>query len=76
MDSKVCIGDTSLRKYMLKHIKPTGNINNITCGCKTCISFMLLRSDFNRWRLKKWEKVDKLYINSEATRILQISKIY
>ena len=41
-DGNVCIGDTSLRKYMLKYIKPTRNINKITCGCKSCISAMLL----------------------------------
>ena len=30
VDGKVCIGDTSLRKYMPKYIKPTSNRNKIT----------------------------------------------
>ena len=33
VDGKVCIGDTSLSKYMPKYIKPMRNINNIICGC-------------------------------------------
>ena len=48
VDGKVCIGDTSLSKYMPKYIKPTSNRNNITRGCKTCISDMLLQSDLNK----------------------------
>ena len=47
VDGKVCIGDMSLRNYTPKNIKPMSNRNNITCGCKTCISDMLLQSDLN-----------------------------
>ena len=50
---KVCIGDTSFWKYMPKYIKPMSIINNITCGCKTCISAMFLQSDINKWRLSQ-----------------------
>ena len=31
-DGGNCIGDTSIRKYMTKYIKPMSNINKITCG--------------------------------------------
>ena len=73
-DGKLCFGDASLRKYMPKNIKPIINRNNITCRCKTCISAMLLQSDLNKWRIPQSEKLDKLYINSASTRLLQISK--
>ena len=36
---------------------------------------MLLQSDINDWRLSQSAKLDKLYINSELTRLLQRSKI-
>ena len=75
VDGKVCIGDTSFRKYMPIYINPTSNRNKIICGCETCISAMLLQSDINEWRLSKWDKLDKLYNNSASTRLLQISKI-
>ena len=42
------IGDMSLRKYITKYIKPMSNINKIICGCKKCISEMLLQSDLNK----------------------------
>ena len=35
---------------MPKYIKPTSNINNITCGCETCISAILIQSDISKWR--------------------------
>ena len=66
----------SIRKYMQKYMKPMNNRNNIKCGCETCISAMLLQSDFNKWILPQLSKIDKLYIKSESTRLLQISKIY
>ena len=47
---KVCIGDAYLKKYRPKNMKPISNINNITCGCKKCISAMLIQSDLNKWR--------------------------
>ena len=31
--------------------KPMSKNNNITCGCKTCISAMLLQSNLSKWRL-------------------------
>ena len=40
---KLFIGDTLLRKYMPKYTKPVSNRSNITCGCETCISVMLLQ---------------------------------
>ena len=46
-DGNICIGDTSLSKYMPKNIKPMSNSSKITCGYKTCISAMLLKSDLN-----------------------------
>ena len=46
--ANVRIGDTSLIKYITKHIKPMTNINNIMCGCETYISAVLLQSDFNK----------------------------
>ena len=39
----ICIGYTSLRKYMPKYIKPISDRNKITCGCETCISDVLLQ---------------------------------
>ena len=50
------------------------NRNNITCGCKICISDMLLQSDLNKWRLLKMAKLDKFYINYESTKVFQIFK--
>ena len=74
VDGKVCIGETSLSKYMPKYIKPTSNRNKIKCGCKTCISATLLQSDLNKCRLSQFSKLDKLYINSASTRLLKIFK--
>ena len=51
------------------------NINNIKCGCKTCISAILLQSDLNKWRLLQLAKLGKLCINYESNRLLQRSKI-
>ena len=53
-----------LRKFMPKNIKPTGNRNNITCVCETCISDMLLKYDQNKWRSTHLAKLDKLYIDA------------
>ena len=47
VDRKVYVGYLSLRKYIPKYIKPTSNINKITCGCETCIRAMLLQSVIN-----------------------------
>ena len=66
---KVCIGDTYLRKYMPKYIKPMSNINKITCRYETCISAMLLKFDLIKWHLTPLEKLGILYINSTSTRI-------
>ena len=52
------------------------NRNSITWGCKACISAMLLKSYLNKWRLFRLAKLDKLYIRSVLTRLLQGSKIY
>ena len=58
-----------------QHIyKPRINRNNITCGCETCISSMLLQSDINKWRISQLAKLDKLYSNPASTRLLEISK--
>ena len=51
VDSKVYIGDMSIRNYIQKFIKPMSNRNEITCGCKTCTSAMILQSDLNKRRL-------------------------
>ena len=58
---------------MTKYIKPISNRNNITCGCKICWFAMLLQSDLNKWIISKLSKLDKLYINSASTRLLQRS---
>ena len=55
---------------MPNNIKPMINIKNITCGCETCISAMLLQSDHNKWRISQLSKLDKLYINHASTRLL------
>ena len=68
---KVCIGDTSLRMYRPKHIKLMRNSNNITYGRKICISAMSFQSNHNKWRLTQFEKLDKLYISTKSTRLLQ-----
>ena len=47
------------------------NRNNITCGCKTCISAILLQPDINKWRILQLSKLDKLYIHSASTRLFQ-----
>ena len=59
---KVFIGDTPLKKYIPKYIKPTSNINSIERGWETFISAMLLQSDINKWSLLQLEKIDKLYL--------------
>ena len=74
VDGIICMGDMSLRKYTPKDIKPMSNINKITCGCKICISAMLLQSDINKWRVSTLSKLDKLYINYASNRLLQRSK--
>ena len=74
VDGKIYIWDTPIRKYMPKHIKPTSNRNNITCGYQTYLSAMLLQSDLKKWNLSQLVKLDKLYINYASTRLLQISK--
>ena len=68
------IGDTSLRKYTPKYIKPTINRNKITWGCKTYISDMLLQSNTNKSRIPQLSKIDKLYINYASTILLKIPK--
>ena len=73
---KVCIGDTSIRKYMLTYIKLMNNMNCITCGLEACISAMLLQSDLNKCRLSQLVKHDKLYINYASTKILNIQKLF
>ena len=45
------------------------NINKITFGYERCISSILLQSDLNKCRLSQFEKLDKLYINYESTRL-------
>ena len=37
----------SLRNYTPNHINRMININNITCGCETCIGAMFIQSDLN-----------------------------
>ena len=74
-DGKVCIGDTSLRKYMSKNIKSTSNLNKITRGRKKCIIEMLLKSDLNKSRVSQLSGLDQVYTNSDSIRSLQISKI-
>ena len=59
---------------MPKYNKPMSNRNNITPGCKTCLSSLLLQSYINKWRILQVDKLDKLYINSASPGILQISK--
>ena len=48
-EGRVFIGGTSLRKYIPTHINPIINRNNITCGCKTCISAIFLKFGLNLW---------------------------
>ena len=74
VDVRLCIGYTSLRKYLPKCMEPMSNRNKITCGCKNCISSMLIQSYINKWRLSQLAKLDKLYINSSSTKFLEISK--
>ena len=50
VDRKLCIGDTSIRRYTLINIKPRCNRNVISCKWKICISAMLLQSDMNKWQ--------------------------
>ena len=57
------------------YIEPISNRNTITCVWVTGISAILLQPDLSKWRLSKLAKLDKLYINSVSTRILQGSKI-
>ena len=72
----VYISDTLLRNYTPQHIKPISNIKNITCGCETCISFMLLQCYLNKWWLRQFGRNEKLYLNATPPRILKISKKY
>ena len=72
---KICIGDTSHRKYIPKHINPTSNINTITCVCETCNDSMLLQSGLNQLQLIKLYKFEKHFHNSTPTSIVQIWKV-
>ena len=74
-DVKVCIGDTSLSKYIPTTIKPRSKRNRITYICESCIVAILIQLDLNKCRLTQLKKIDKLYINAAPTRTLQISKI-
>ena len=47
----VFIGDAYLINYIPKHVKSIIKTNKIECGCETCISDMLLQSEFNKWEL-------------------------
>ena len=42
-DGRVCIDDTSLIKYVPKHINPNIRRNPITRRCQTCIKAFLLQ---------------------------------
>ena len=72
-DGKLFIEDTSLIKYMPKHVKPMREKRSI-CGYETCISAILFQYDLNKWRLTQLEKLDKLYIHEASTRLLKILK--
>ena len=48
-DIRVSIGYNYLKENITKHIKPISNRNKITCVCETCISFLLLQSNLNKW---------------------------
>ena len=61
---------------MPEYVKSMGNRNNVTCGCETCISAMLLQSDLNKWRSTKLAKIDQLYINESSTKLLKRSNKY
>ena len=76
VDGTICIGYTSLGKYMPKYIKPISNRYNITCGYETYIIAMLLQSDLNKWRISQVDKLDKFYMNSASTIILKRPKNY
>ena len=43
IDGNLFLGDTSLRNYMPKYIKPMSDRNKITFRCEICISAMLLQ---------------------------------
>ena len=47
------------------------NINNITYGCETCISAILIQFALNKWWLTQLFKFEMLYINLALNRILQ-----
>ena len=49
---RVWIFDTSIIKYIPKHINTTSNRNNITCGYYICISDMLLQYYLNKLLLR------------------------
>ena len=49
----MCIGDTSSRKYIYRHIKTTGNRYRVTCVYKTCIGSILLQSDLNKLKVSQ-----------------------
>ena len=75
MAIKMYFGYTSLKNYMPKNIKPVSKRNNITCGCKTRTSALLLQSYLNKWRLSQLDKLDKLYIIYASTILLRRSYI-
>ena len=56
---------------MPKYIKTIGSRNKIKCGCKTYMSAMLLQSDLNKWMISLVDTLDKLYVRSELTTLLQ-----
>ena len=50
------------------------NRNKITCGCKTCISFMFIQSGFNKWGLTHLANFENLYLNAASTRLLKYQR--
>ena len=57
-----------------KHINPITNRNNITNGCETCISVMLIQYYLNKLWLTQLSNFEKFSINVASTMVLQISK--
>ena len=75
-EGKVCIGDTSLCKYTLKHINTMIRISNITYGCETVISSILIKSESYKWRMRQIFKLKKLFHNDELKSLGKIFFLY
>ena len=68
------IGDISLWKHIYKLIKTIQNINNITCGCETCIGLVFIKSEYNKWWPRQLWNFENMFQNNASIWLDQRTK--